>query len=140
MSEHVREIARKFDAVAIGIVDLRSDDGLRELGDIDYPDNARFAIVSVVPAPYDPIVSAGIGGQVPVQNGLLVSFILSAYLRESGYFATMKACAPKDSARLAARAGLGTLDATGRLSTPRHGMDVWVADIVYTDFPLQETR
>ena len=45
----------------------------------------RSAIVCAVRAEYDPRAAPGIGGQVPVQNGLFVTFILSAYIREMGY-------------------------------------------------------
>jgi len=137
---HTRDRA-KICTDLVGIVDLQhDDDGDLVLSGSDIPEEARYAIVCLVPAPYDPETSPGVGGQVPVQNGLMVSFILSAYLRESGYFATMRAAAQKDVAKLAVRAGLGSFDATGRFRTPRHGTDVWVADIVYTDFPLAESN
>jgi hypothetical protein len=71
---------------------------------------------------------------VPVQNGLYVTFVLSAWIRELGYRAT--ATIGADGEGLAARAGLGTLDAAGRLVTPRFGTRVHVADVIRTDLPL----
>jgi hypothetical protein len=95
--------------------------------------------LSVVPAAQDPEASAGIGGQLPVQNGLMVSFILAAFFRESGYFATTRAESPAELAELAVRAGLGTLDGRGHLRTAKHGTKLWIADVVFTDFPLART-
>lgn len=132
MSEHIKEIARKFGSDLVGVVDL---DGNSEVPQ-DIAERVRFAVVCVVPAENDPETSPGIGGQVPVRNGLMINFILSALFRESGYFATMRSGAQTDFAKLAVRAGLGTLDDKGRLRTGRDGTNVWVADVIYTDFPL----
>jgi hypothetical protein len=104
----------------------------------DTPEGYPFAIVSVVRAEHDPHRTPGIGGQVPVQNGLYVTFVLSAYIRELGFRATAKL--PADGVRLAAAAGLGTVDAEGRLVTPQYGTKAYVADIVFTDLPLAPDR
>ena len=70
-----------------------------------------------------------------VRNGRFVTFSLAAYIREMGYRATNQL--PGDEQRLAAAAGLGTLDAEGRLVTPRRSPRVHVADeVIYTDLPL----
>jgi epoxyqueuosine reductase QueG len=74
------------------------------------------------------------GGQVPVQNGLFITFVLSAWIRELGFRATA-APQPGDE-KLAAQAGLGTLDRQGRLVTPQFGVKIYVANAIRTDLPL----
>ena len=87
-------------------------------------------------AEYDPRVSPGIGGQVPVQNGLFLTFVLSAWIRELGFRASV---VPDMGAEtLAAQAGLGTLNAEGRFVTPQFGAQVYIADDICTDLPLAE--
>jgi len=122
-ASHVKEMARYLGADLVGITELDHDDA-------GHP----FAIVCVVRADHDPREAAGIGGQVPVQNGLFVAFVLGAWIRELGYRASM---APSlDGARLAVAAKLGTLDRAGKLVTPEYGTRVHVADVVRTDLPL----
>jgi len=126
-SSHIKELARFLGADLVGVARLETpaaDDGEA------YP----FAVVSVVQAEHDPRRAAGIGGQVPVQKALYVTFVLSAYIRELGYRAT--AAPDPDAERLAAKARLGTLDVAGRLVTPRYGSRVYVADVIRTDLPL----
>ena len=91
-------------------------------------------MVSAVRAEHDPREKPGIGGQVPAQNGLFVTFVLSAWIRELGFRAS--ASPALDAPRLAAAAKLGTLDRTGRLVTPEYGSRVHVADVIRTDLPL----
>jgi hypothetical protein len=93
-----------------------------------------FAVVCAVRAEYDPRSAHGIGGQVPVQNGLFITFVLSAWIRELGFHATPTQ--DPDAEKLAETAGLGKLDATGRLVTGQYGTQVYVADIIRTDLPL----
>lgn len=124
---HVKGMAEYFGAELTGIAKLDSeaaDDAER------YP----LAILCAVHADYDPRVAKGIGGQMPVQNGLFVTFVLSAWIRELGF----RAVARNDgnSNRLAAKAGLGTLDIEGRLITAKHGRNIYVADVIYTDLPM----
>ena len=126
-SSHIKELARYLGADLVGIARL---DAPAPDGGEAYP----FAVVCAVRADYDPRQAPGIGGQVPVQNGLFVTFVLSAYIRELGYRATATLAA--DGERLAAAAGLGTLNAEGRLVTPRYGTRVHVADVIHTDLPL----
>jgi len=85
-------------------------------------------------ADYDPRTSPGVGGQVPVQNGLFTTFVLSAWIRELGFRATATPHARAE--QLAAAAGLGTLDADGRLVTRELGPRVHVANVILTDLPL----
>ena len=70
-------------------------------------DDLPFAVVCAVRADDDPREAPGIGGQVPVQNGLYVTFVLSAYIRELGYRASTATSTPTVHAR---RSG-GTWDA-----------------------------
>lgn len=124
-SNHVKELARYLGADLVGIA------GLESAGQSGgYP----FAVVCALRAEYDPREARGVGGQAPVQNGLFVTFVLSAWIRELGFRATA-APAPGREA-LAAAAGLGKLDADGRLVTPKYGTRVHVADVIRTDLPL----
>jgi len=68
-----------------------------------------------------------------VQNGLFVTFVLGAWIRELGYRAST--AASLDAARLAVAAKLGTLDRTGKLLTAEYGTRVHVADVIRTDLP-----
>jgi len=126
-SSHVKGMAEYFGAELIGIVRLNpADAGTGET----YP----FAVICAVHADYDPGQAPGIGGQVPVQNGLFITFVLSAWIRELGYRAS---AAPDPNAeKLAAAAGLGTLNHEGRLVTPQFGANVHVANVIRTDLPL----
>jgi hypothetical protein len=126
-SAHIKELAAFLGADLTGVARLEPS---ASDGEDAYP----FAVVCVVKADYDPRKAVGIGGQVPVQNGLFVSFVLSAYIRELGYHAT--AVEDPNAERLAAAAGLGTLDAQGRLVTPKFGSKVHVANVIRTDLPL----
>ncbi len=122
-ASHVKEMARYLGADLVGIARLDHDDA-------GHP----FAIVCAVRADDDPGEALGIGDQVPVQNGLFVTFVLSAWIRELGYRVSMATSA--DGARLATAAKLGTLDRTGRLVTAEYGTRVHVADVIRTDLPL----
>jgi len=123
MASHIKELGRFYGADLIGVVALAADQG--------------FAIVTVLQADYDPRTSAGVGGQTPVLKGLFATFTLAAYIRELGYRA-MRTFAPEDRGeRLAAVAGLGELTGDGRLVTRRFGRGVYVAEVIFTDLPLQ---
>jgi hypothetical protein len=123
-SSHVKELARYVGAALIGIVEF----------DADHGDGLPFGIVCVVRAEHDPRQNPGLGGQVPVQNGLFVTFVVAAYIRELGFRAT--AAVDENAERLAAAAGLGKLDAHGRLLAPKLGRHVHVAEVIRTDLPL----
>jgi hypothetical protein len=127
MAHHVKEMARYFGAELIGIARL-------ETNDANNPDSYPFAVLCAVRAEYDPRVSPGIGGQVPVQNGLFITFVLSAWIRELGFRASV--VPHLEAETLAAQAGLGTLNAAGRLVTPHFGARVHIADAICTDLPL----
>ena len=122
-SSHVKELARYLGTDLVGIARLNSIDK-------EYP----FAVVCAVQAEYDPRTARGIGGQAPVQKGLFISFVLSAWIRELGFRAT--AAPHPDAEKLATAAGLGTLNGEGRLVTAKYGTDVYVANVIRTDLPL----
>jgi hypothetical protein len=125
-SRHIKELAVYLGADHVGVARLNDD-----------PEGHPFAVVCAVQADYAPRVSPGIGGQVPVLNGMFVSFVLSAYIRELGFRATAAQEDPEElRERLAAAAGLGTVNAQGRLSTPKLGTRVHVVNLVRTDLPL----
>jgi hypothetical protein len=138
-SSHVKGMAQYFGAELVGITKLSLNENFspRPLaedskgeGDAAYP----FAIICAVHADYDPRKAPGIGGQMPVQNGLFISFVLSAWIRELGFHAT--AAPDPDAEKLAAAAGLGTLNQEGRLVTPQFGANVHVAHVIRTDLPM----
>ena len=122
-ASHVKGMATYLGADLVGITRLDEDDA-------GHP----FAVVCAVRADDDPRGAPGIGGQVPVQNGLFVTFVLSAWIRELGYRASMTTSL--DGAQLAVAAKLGTLDRNGKLVTPQYGTRVHVADVIRTDLPL----
>src|SRR5581483_5012620 len=117
-------MAEYFGAELVGIVRLKQDGG----------ENYPYAVICAVHADYDPRTSPGIGGQVPVQNGLFITFVLSAWIRELGFRAS--AAPDADADQLAAAAGLGTLDTQGRLVTAKLGAKVHIANVIRTDLPL----
>jgi hypothetical protein len=136
-SSHIKGMAQYFGADLVGVVRLpannSSTSSLPKAADKiqeEYP----FAVVCVVCAEYDPRTAPGIGGQVPVQNGLFITFVLSAWIRELGFRA--KVAPETNGEKLAAAAGLGEINGDGRLVTPQYGTDVHVADIILTDLPL----
>ena len=124
-STHIKELALYVGSDLTGIARLPAD-----------PDGYQFAVVCVVKAEHDPRQAPGIGGQVPVMNGRFSTFVLGAYIRELGFRATTDGNPNPDAQRLAAAAGLGRLDAKGRLVTSKYGDKVHVAEIIRTDLPL----
>jgi hypothetical protein len=137
-SSHVKEMARYLGADLVGIAELhRSDtDSLQRAGEnlSEGAERLPFAVVCAVRADYDPRHSPGIGGQVPVQNGVFITFVLSAWIRELGFYAIVSPDANAEG--LAAAAGLGTLNSDGKLTTPKYGTGVYVANVICTDLPL----
>jgi hypothetical protein len=137
-SSHLKGMARYFGADLVGIVKLTankpSPPSLPHAADDKIEQDYPFAVVCVVPAEYDPRSAPGIGGQVPVQNGLFITFVLSAWIRELGFRA--KVAPEANGEKLAAAARLGEINGHGRLVTLQYGADVHVADIILTDLPL----
>jgi hypothetical protein len=68
-------------------------------------------------------------------KGLFATFNLAAYIREMGYRANRSKT--MDGERLAAIAGLGTLNADGRLVSPRLRPCVYAAEVIVTELPLE---
>ena len=64
-----------------------------------------------------------------------MNFNVAAYIRELGYPATVDTDSSKGHA-YAAAAGLGKLDADGRLNASKYGRRVAVAGVVFTTIPL----
>ncbi len=129
-SSHVKELARYLGTDLVGIARLGVASSPHPSSEDHYP----FAVICAVQADYDPRQSRGIGGQVPVQKGLFITFVLSAWIRELGFRAT--AALDPSAEQLAAAAGLGTLNEEGRLATPKFGTHVHVANVIRTDLPL----
>ena len=136
-SSHVKELARYLGTDLVGIARLNAtpsplSQGLETKRETD--EHSPFAVICAVQADYDPRKAPGIGGQVPVQKGLFITFVLSAWIRELGFNAT--AALDPNAEQLAAAAGLGTLDTQRRLVTPKFGTHVHVANVIRTDLPL----
>ena len=139
-ASHVKGMAQYFGTELIGIAKLddlsprpHAGEGEGERKNSEEND-LPFAILCAVHADNDPRTSPGIGGQMPVQNGLFITFVLSSWIRELGFRATVVRDADADA--LAAKAGLGTLNGEGRLVTAEFGAGIYVADAIYTDLPL----
>ena len=134
-ASHVKGMAQYFGAELIGIAKLDDLSPRPRAGEGKGEGNEyTFAVICAVHADYDPRTSPGIGGQMPVQNGLFITFVLSSWIRELGFRATIVRDADADA--LAAKAGLGTLNGQGRLVSRELGTAVYVADAIYTDLPL----
>lgn len=141
-SSHVKGMAQYFGAELVGVVRLDPNRApsplpsppLRGRGEGEGEEAYPFAVICAVRADYDPREAPGIGGRVPVQNGLFITFVLSAWIRELGFRAT--AAPDPDAEKLAAAAGLGTLNAKGKLVTSQFGTHVHVANVIRTDLPL----
>jgi hypothetical protein len=128
---HVKELGQYLKALSVGIVDLGRQDPSLAHG---FP----FAIVFVVQAEYDPYSSPGVGGQSPIQNGQFASFVVASWIRECGYRGSIKIETTREQReRLAVASKLGTLTGDGRLTVPKHGTKVYVADILFTDLPME---
>jgi hypothetical protein len=130
-SDHVKELATYLARSLTGIADLTKQDPELANG---YP----FGIVCAVRSEYDPYAHPGIGGQAGVQAGQFVTFIIAAWIRELGFRATIKIATTREQRELLAIAtGLGTRDRNGRFTTSKYGTKVHIADIVFTDLPMQ---
>jgi hypothetical protein len=133
-SSHVKDLATYLGTDLVGIAQLNAATSSASQKGQEDDSNYPFAVICAVQADYDPRQASGIGGQVPVQKGLFITFVLSAWIRELGFRAT--AVLDPNAEKLAAAAGLGTLNAEGRLVTPKFGSRVHVANVIRTDLPL----
>jgi hypothetical protein len=114
MTTHIKELGRFYGADRVAVVECAEDATL------------PFAIVCAMRSEYDTRHALGIGGQAPAMKGLFVSFNLVAYIKELGYRASRTG---EDAERLAMVAGIG-----------RQGPELHIADVVYTDLPLEPDR
>ncbi len=126
-SDHLKQLATYLGACMTGIARL-------EPQPVDEGGPYPYAVLCAVTADYDPRTAPGLGWQVPVQNALFVTFVLSAWMRELGYRAT--AVEDPDAVNLAVKAGMGRRTADGRLETAKYGTGVHIEKIIRTDLPL----
>jgi Reductive dehalogenase subunit len=146
MSHHIKELARWFGADLVGIAALQpahllpggqSDATGSGTEETERPEHSArqypFAVICAIATDYDPQKAQGLGGQLAVQNGVVVNHHLRNYIRELGYRASIGGA---DPLAVAAAAGLGELDSSGRFVTKRRGAHIHVADAILTDLPL----
>ena len=134
-ASHVKGMAQYFGAELVAVAKLNNLSPRPPAGEGQGEGNdLPFAVICAVHADYDPRSAKGIGGQMPVQNGLFITFVLSAWIRELGFRATVMR--DTNAEALAAQAGLGTLNDQGKLVAGQLGIGVYVADPIYTDLPL----
>jgi len=130
-ARHAKELTRYLGGQCVGIADLGQQTPEIARG---YP----YALVTGVRAAYDPYLSPGPGGQAAVQAGQFVTFIVASWIREMGFRATMKIDVPRaEREHLAVAAGLGTLNGDGKLTVPKYGTKIHIADIIFTDLPME---
>jgi hypothetical protein len=135
-ASHVKGMAQYFGAELVAVAKLNNLSPRPPAGEGQGEGNdLPFAVICAVHADYDPLSAKGIGGQMPVQNGLFITFVLSAWIRELGFRATVMR--DTNAEALAAQAGLGTLNDHGKLVAGQLGTGVYVADPIYTDLPLK---
>jgi hypothetical protein len=123
MSRHIGELALFLGADRCGIARLTESEG-------DYP----FAVVCVVLSNDDPRIAPGIGGQTPVLKAAYAVFNVAAWIRECGYRASRTS--DLDGETLAVQAGIGSLDASGRLVVEGSNRFAHVGQVILTDLPL----
>jgi hypothetical protein len=127
MASHVKELGKFFGADLTHIADAS------KLGLPEGTPGLPYAVFCLFRSEHDPREAPGVGGHVGALKGAHATFQLSAIIREYGFQATRWSQALD---ALAAAAGIGTLDARGRLDTPRFGTKVHVADVILTDLPV----
>jgi hypothetical protein len=93
-----------------------------------------YAIILAFRAEHDPREAPGIGGHATALAGAYSTFQLSAIVREFGFRATRES--GLDAEQAAAAAGMGSIDASGRLRMPKLGTKVHIADVIHTDLPV----
>jgi len=129
-ADHVKELGVYLKAHSVGIADLGKQPAELAHGYL-------YGVVCAIRADYDPYTSPGVGGGAAIQAGQYATFIVASWIREMGFRASMKiAVSREDRERLAVAAGLGKLNSDGRLSVPKLGTRVYIADIIFTDLPL----
>ena len=127
MTSHVKELGRFFGADRTYIA---------EASKLNLPDGAPglpYAVFCLFRSEHDPREAPGVGGHVGALKGAFATFQISAIIREYGFQATRWT---QDLDTLASAAGMGSLDARGRLDAPRFGTKVHIADVILTDLPV----
>jgi hypothetical protein len=133
MADHVKQLGAFF-GVDLVYIARAEGLGLGELPDAGGTAALPFAIFCLLRSEHDPRDAPGIGGNATALKGAFATFQIAAIIREFGYQARRVTDETRDEA--AAAAGIGTLDARGRLTTPRFGAKVHVADVILTDLPV----
>jgi len=130
-ARHVKELVLYLKAQLAGVVDLGKQGPELAHG---YP----YGVLTLVRAEYDPYSAPGFGGQAAVQTGQYTTWIVASWIREMGFRATVKIETTREQReRLAIAAGLGTRNSQGRFTVPRYGTKIHVADVIFTDLPMQ---
>jgi hypothetical protein len=63
---------------------------------------------------------------------------VAAWIREMGFRGTIKIETTREQREhLAIATGVGKRDGSGRFTTPKYGTKVHIADIIFTDLPMQ---
>jgi hypothetical protein len=138
MADHVRQLGKFFGVDAVHIV---RTEGLGIESAASAGDRAAgeekalpYAIFCLLRAEHDARDAPGIGGHAVALKAAFATFQIAAIIREFGFEAHRLVRDDRDA--IAARAGIGTLDARGRLTTRRFGAKVHVADVILTDLPV----
>lgn len=129
MARHVKELGRFFGADLVRIA------ATNRLAENDRLVGQPFVIVCGFRAEHDPRDAPGIGGHAAALKGAFATFQIGAIIREYGFHATRAGSV--DAERVAAAAGAGTVDASGRLCVPRFGTHVHIAEPIFTDLPVE---
>jgi len=128
MSGHLKEFAKFVGADATGVSAV-PEAAQKAEGSPGYP----YAVSCLVQAVEEAKESTGIGGQFAVQKCAVANFNLAAYIRELGYEAVVQ---EEGAHAYAAAAGLGRLDADGKLNTQQFGRRVGISGVILTNLPL----
>lgn len=140
MSKHIHDLGKFFGADLVRIVDATRLHGV--LDGASTPDGEKvdphelpYAVFVCFRARHDVRDHPGAGGHATVLKGAFATFQMGAVVREYGFRATR--VSGLDFDRAAATAGIGKLNAWGRLDAPGFGTKIHVADVIFTDLPVE---
>jgi len=145
MTGHLRELSRFLGADLLGVAACTPEalvgldgqapgDSVAPLPAGPWAVQFPFAVQVAIQWAYDRDRDRGVGGQWGDLKTAAIAFNMASYIRELGYRATATSL---HSPALAAAAGLGSLTPAGKLKTPEFGDQVWLANLVLTDLPLE---